>query len=124
MPDYGFFGANTDTPEPEFWMPITNEFELENALKESFEKPIAVFKHSERCSISRFAKRRLNREINALKTNNFNFYIIDVVNFRPISLLLAEKVNVRHESPQLLIIEQGICLKNASHENVNWPLDL
>jgi bacillithiol system protein YtxJ len=44
---------------------------------------------------------------------------IDVVGQRPISMALAEELNVWHESPQLILIQDGKVLSHTSHNGVN-----
>jgi bacillithiol system protein YtxJ len=44
---------------------------------------------------------------------------VRVIEERPVSLALAERVDVRHESPQALLIKEGRAVWNASHRGVN-----
>ena len=85
--------------------------------------PVFVYKHSTRCSVSLFAMKRLN----LVEVNSQEIWIyLDVVAQRPLSLALAEEVNVWHESPQLLLISNGKVLAHVSHHEVtettveNW----
>lgn len=123
MRDFGFFGPDDRIPEPEFWKSILNEDELEEAISASIQKQVLIFKHSERCSISRFAKRRLDRQIRENWDDAIAYYIINVVDYRTVSQKLAQRINIRHESPQLLVIDKGECIAHGSHEHVNWPLE-
>ena len=43
------------------WKDLTTEEQLEAIKQESAEKPVVIFKHSTRCSISSMAKMRLER---------------------------------------------------------------
>ena len=43
---------------------------------------------------------------------------LDVVVQRPLSLALAEELNVQHESPQLILIADGKVLAHDSHQQV------
>ena len=51
---------------------------------------------------------------------------LDVVAQRPLSLALAEDLNIQHESPQLILIADGKVLAHGSHQQVtettviNW----
>ena len=85
--------------------------------------PVFVYKHSTRCSVSLFAMKRLNLvEVNSQET----WIYLDVVAQRPLSLALAEELNVWHESPQLLLISNGKVLAHVSYHEVtettveNW----
>ena len=84
---------------------------------------VFIYKHSTRCSVSLFAMKRLNLvEVNRQET----WVYLDVVAQRPLSLALAEELNVRHESPQLLLVANGKVLAHGSHHEVtettveNW----
>ena len=77
--------------------------------------PVFFYKHSTRCSVSLFAMRRLNMvEVQSNET----WVYIDVVAQRNLSLALAEEVDVRHESPQLILWNGGKVAAQTSHSGV------
>ncbi len=76
----------------------------------------AVFKHSTRCSISSVAKNRL--ESNWDLDENTPIYYLDLIRYRSISNLIAEKLGVEHQSPQLILIKNGEAVYNASHNGI------
>jgi bacillithiol system protein YtxJ len=94
------------------WKNLEQLTALEEIDKASFTHPILIFKHSTRCSISDVAKARLDREDNL---NGVDFYYLDLIKHRDISNALAEKYNVHHESPQILLIHKGECVYDESH---------
>jgi bacillithiol system protein YtxJ len=94
------------------WKNLEQLTALEEIDKASFTHPILIFKHSTRCSISDVAKARLDREDNL---NGVDFYYLDLIKHRDISNALAEKYNVHHESPQILLIHNGECVYDESH---------
>ncbi len=97
------------------WQALT-QIEQINTLKEtSFNKPVAIFKHSTRCSISTVALSRLER---AGLNNNIDWYFLDLLQFREISNVLATTFNVYHESPQILLIKNGECIYDQSHNGI------
>lgn len=71
----------------------------------------AVFKDSTRCSISRTAKSRVEREWK----HNFPIYYLDLLNHRDVSSFIAEKTGVEHQSPQLIVIQNKTVIYDASH---------
>ena len=81
-------------------------------------KPVLIFKHSNRCSISAMAFNRVQKEENQLN-EVFHFYLIDVVADRPLSLYLADVLNIEHESPQVIVLNQGKVIHTASHMAIN-----
>lgn len=99
------------------WLELSDPTQIDQIIQHSFSKPILIFKHSTRCSISSMVKDRLERQWKN-HLDNFPIYYLDLIKFRNISNLLAEKFSVIHESPQLLIIENGECSFNWSHSEI------
>ncbi len=62
------------------------------------------------------AKNRLEREIPAANTL---FYYLDLIRYRPISNKIAEDFHVHHESPQILLIKNGECIYEESHNGIS-----
>ncbi len=97
------------------WIALTDEQQLETIKEESKSKPTVIFKHSTRCPISSMAKSRLERE---QAPENVNFYYLDLVSFRSVSNSIASTFGVVHESPQVLVIKNGVCTYNESHNGI------
>jgi bacillithiol system protein YtxJ len=89
---------------------LTSEEQLEALIADSHIRPVLIFKHSTRCSISIMA---LNRMQNA--NPPLHFHLLDVIASRALSNRVAEFFSVHHESPQLLLIRNGQCVYDASH---------
>ena len=98
------------------WIIINNIGQLEEIRERSYSKPQVIFKHSIRCSISSVAKSRLEK---SFAPQNVDFYYLDLVNYRPISNAIAEKFDVFHESPQVLLIKNGKCVYDESHLSIS-----
>ena len=57
------FGNNKPQSMPDvFWNELESLEQLKDVEAESFEKPIVIFKHSTRCSISRMAWNQFQKE--------------------------------------------------------------
>jgi len=97
------------------WLPLTSIGQLDSIKEQSFEKSIILFKHSTRCSISDMAKGRLDRSPDI---NTADFYLLDLIAHRDISNEIAERFQVHHESPQILIIKKGECTYAESHSGI------
>jgi len=97
------------------WIPLVNEDQVEEIKKNSTNKPQVIFKHSSRCGTSSMAQNRLNR-------NEFpqeiDFYFLDIIHHRNISNKIAKDFEVRHESPQVLVINNGKCVYDESHSGI------
>jgi bacillithiol system protein YtxJ len=97
------------------WIPIQTSEQLDLIQEASFKKPQVIFKHSTTCSISKMALSRFERE---QAPDSIDFHYLDLLNFRPISNLIAEKFQVHHESPQVILIKDGVCVYDESHYGI------
>lgn len=100
------------------WIPLTTEEQLAGIIDQSFQKPVVIFKHSTRCSISSMAMNRIESKWNVSK-EEAPIYYLDLIVYREISNRIADQFDVRHESPQVLVISNGKCVFNASHNAVD-----
>jgi len=111
----GFFSKKNTSSIP--WINLTTEEELADAVKQSFQKPVILFKHSTRCSISSMAKSRLERSWNL--SDHLDAYYLDLIAFRPVSNKIAESLNVVHESPQVILLKEGKAIYHTSHNDIS-----
>jgi bacillithiol system protein YtxJ len=78
-----------------------------------------VFKNSIYCGISKNAIREFEKFVDTIK-DEFKVYIVDVNRNRELSQKIAEKAQVKHESPQIILLEKGKVKWNASHWNITF----
>jgi len=100
------------------WKEISDIAVLTVIEQNSYQQPQLIFKHSTRCSISAMALERLNRNWK-FADNQITPYYLDLLQHRDISNAIAEKWQVHHESPQILIIKNGECIHDASHSDIS-----
>ncbi len=98
------------------WIELNDEKQLEAINAQSAQQPVVIFKHSTRCSISSMAKSRLERET---APENTSFYYLDLLRHRDISNKIAADYAVHHESPQLLLIKNGECVYEETHNGIS-----
>ena len=102
------------------WIALTSDEQLEE-IKNQSNLPnlscVAIFKHSTRCSISSMIKSRFERSWD-IPQKILPIYYLDIIAFRSISDEIASDFNVEHQSPQLLLIQKGKCVYNASHNQI------
>ncbi len=96
------------------WIDLTSENQLGAIVEQSHLKPVVLFKHSTRCSISVAAKGRLERGWNFAE-GEIDAYYLDLLNYRSVSNKIADDFAVHHESPQLLLIKNGECTYVEAH---------
>jgi bacillithiol system protein YtxJ len=102
------------------WIEINSLQQLEEIKKESQEKPVLIFKHSTRCSISRMTLDRLERSWNTHEMLAIKPYFLDLISFRQLSNSIAEMFGVEHESPQVIIVSQGKSVLDLSHLQIEY----
>ena len=115
------FGEDKNTKELKKqipWIPLTSLDQLENISKESHIKPIAIFKHSTRCGISRMALRQFEKQLN-IEMSSVSLYYLDLLVYREISDEIASRFKVYHQSPQLIILKNGIAIQKSSHHDID-----
>ena len=97
------------------WIDLTDEAQIATIIEQSKTQPVAILKHSTRCSISTMAKSRLER---SGEPEGILFYYLDLIRYRNISNRLAEDFKVHHESPQVLVIRNGECVYDERHGRI------
>lgn len=114
-----FGGNNSETSDQKsFWQNIKSEEDLKKAIESSYQHKIAIFKHSTSCFISKTVLRNFEKEIEN-SDQKVNVYFLDLLAHRPISNKIAEDFGIRHESPQLIVIENGKPVNSASHQDIS-----
>lgn len=98
------------------WNELINEAQFSDLKQQSREHPVVIFKHSTRCEISNMAKNRLER---AATPEGVIFYYLDLLRHRELSNKIATDFRVPHASPQVLLIRDGSCVYDESHNGIN-----
>lgn len=100
------------------WRDLTSESQLDEILALSDTLPVAIFKHSTRCSRSAHAKYRLEKDWTYPETDMPAYYL-DLLEYRNISDAVARVTGVSHQSPQLIILRNRQVVYSASHESIS-----
>lgn len=98
------------------WIELTKDSDIEDIRLLSHHKPQVIFKHSTRCNISHLAKSRLER---GSEPEGITFHLLDLIRFRNLSNRIADEFQVPHESPQVLLIQNGKCVFEESHNGID-----
>ncbi|MBO6606767.1 bacillithiol system redox-active protein YtxJ [Psychroserpens sp.] len=118
----GFFKNIFGTTEPKEekvlpWQPLTQVEQLDVIERRSLTKTQIIFKHSTRCGISRMV---MNQFIEQFDLDmQADLYYLDLLSYRDVSNETGYKFQVVHQSPQLLVIKNGITVAHASHGSIN-----
>ncbi|MED3563860.1 bacillithiol system redox-active protein YtxJ [Bacillus xiapuensis] len=90
---------------------IETQEQFEELLKK--EKKFFLLKHSLTCPISQAAYQEYQKFADAEEA--LPAYFLAVQDSRPLSNEIAEKFNIKHESPQAILFSNGEARWNASH---------
>lgn len=107
-----------DTKEGIPWESLDSEGQLDNLIKNSILKPKVIFKHSTRCGISRLVLKQF--ESGYIKNDDdVTYYFLDLLTHREVSNAVAEKLNIVHQSPQVIILYNKEILHTDSHQGID-----
>ncbi|WP_452218764.1 bacillithiol system redox-active protein YtxJ [Lacinutrix undariae] len=113
------FGGNSEPKEEKLlpWIGLTTVDQLLQISQKSKTKTQVIFKHSTRCGISKMV---MNQFVDAYDVDiNLDLYYLDLLNFRDVSNEAGYTFQVLHQSPQLIVIKNGVAVAHASHGGIN-----
>ena len=90
---------------------------LEKIISDSFKNQIFIYKHSESCPLS--ARTKYYVEAIFTKNSNFAVYQVNVKSEKKMSTEIARIFEIKHESPQLLLIKNGKVEKALNHYDIS-----
>ncbi len=93
---------------------VTADFDA--LLTASHTEPVALLKHSTACPISTRGQKQF---LQLNEDGDPPLYMVVVQHSRALSNHIAETLDVRHESPQALIIAGGKVVYHASHYDIS-----
>jgi len=115
---FGLFRSFEHEQKEMPWNKLTSIEQINDIIEESKEKHVVIFKHSKRCGISRMVLRDFQRNY-MLAEDQVKIYYLDILSYRELSDEISIIFQVFHESPQLLIIKNGITIHHRSHYRID-----
>jgi len=103
------------------WNELNSMEAWKTAWEASHDRPVVVFKHSTRCSISRMALKLTEQRWDL--PVHVQPFLLDLLNHREVSAAIASDLGVEHQSPQLILIHEGKAQHHANHSSID-PVDL
>jgi bacillithiol system protein YtxJ len=94
--------------------PLHDVQSLDAAIAESCERPVLLFKHSRHCGVSCEALDELQTHVDA-SDGSVAYKMITVQTHRLVSDAVSERLGLRHETPQAILLRGGKVVWNASH---------
>lgn len=110
-------GETTNDISKVNWISLNTINQLDEISNLSKQSTVLIFKHSTRCSVSRMVLKQFENEFGF--QDKIATYFLNLLEYRDISNEIATKFNVVHQSPQLIVIKDGIAIYNASHESID-----
>ncbi|MGB3467987.1 MAG: bacillithiol system redox-active protein YtxJ [Cyclobacteriaceae bacterium] len=102
------------------WKALENIDQLEEIKELSSDQKVVIFKHSTRCPVSSMALSRLERSWDNKEQQNTAIYFLDLIRYRAISNAIADKFGVEHQSPQVIMLENGEAVYSESHMGISY----
>jgi bacillithiol system protein YtxJ len=93
---------------------LSDVADLEAALAESRERPVLLFKHSRTCGISCEALDELRAHVESAAAGAA-YKVITVQSHRPVADEITARLGIRHETPQAILLRDGLPVWSASH---------
>ncbi|EKB50291.1 bacillithiol system redox-active protein YtxJ [Cecembia lonarensis] len=103
------------------WIKLEDKSQIEAIKIQSKAKPVLIFKHSTRCSISSMVLERLKRNWKSEDFEKTTPYILDLIANRDLSNQIAQEFGVFHQSPQIILIKDEKSFYDTSHMGINYP---
>lgn len=102
----------------EIWETITDPSQLDPIIEASKQTPQLIYKHSHRCSVCFVSKGNLEMASDNIK-EYADMHFLNVVRNRDASNKIASELDIRHESPQAILIDQGEVVWHGSHGSID-----
>lgn len=97
------------------FLPLTSASDWSEAREQSTERPVLIFKHSSACPVSAQAHAEMEE---LTKETDVPVYKVVVQNNRSVSDTIAADLDIRHETPQAILLDEESPTFNTSHFNV------
>jgi len=114
----GLFSRNNESKVIFPWKEITSVAELTACMENAVSKPVVLFKHSTRCSISIMALKLFQKEW-ILENDKFDLCYVDLLAHRDVSNELEKLSSVQHQSPQAIVWFNNEVLYSATHSGIS-----
>lgn len=97
------------------FLPLTSASEWTEAREHSVKQPVFIFKHSSACPVSAKAHTEMAELIDE---TDVPVYKVVVQNHRSVSDTIETDLDIRHETPQAILLVEEAPVFNTSHFNV------
>ena len=100
------------------WKEISTLDEWNNLVAKSSERGQIILKHSTTCPVSANALREFEDYLHDAPNADLDYSLVKVIESRPVSNQIADDLNVKHESPQIIYMKDKAKYWSATHWSV------
>lgn len=100
------------------WKEITTPEEWSEIIAKSSERGQVILKHSTTCPVSSNALYEYENYLKDTPNQEVDYTLVKVIESRTVSNKIAEDLNIKHESPQIIYIKDKAKYWTASHWSV------
>lgn len=100
------------------WKTLDSLLQLHDIEDASKTKTQVIFKYSTRCGVSRMVMNQFTEDFE-LSDNDLDLHYLDLISYREVSNEIVHRFQVNHESPQVLVIKNGVAVAHESHGSIN-----
>lgn len=100
------------------WNTLTSKPDVDQAIQKSFDAPVLLFKHSTTCGISASAQHQLEEHWDLMDAEITPYYL-DLLVHRDVSNYIADKLDVIHQSPQVILLKDGQVVYTVTHHAIS-----
>lgn len=100
------------------WQVLNSVNQLEDIKSNSTGRPQVIFKHSTTCGISRMVLNMFKSSY-SLTEGQMDFHFLDLLANREVSNAIATEFGIMHQSPQLILIKNGVVVLHDSHGGIS-----
>jgi len=100
------------------WKELTTVQEWQDIYEHTSERGAVVLKHSTTCPVSASALEEFEQYLSNKPNEQVDYYLVKVIESRPVSNQIAEDLNVKHASPQIIYVKDKQPYWNTSHWSV------
>lgn len=97
------------------WKEISTLEEWNQHLEKSADRPLVILKHSTTCPVSASALEEYEDYIRNEKSADLEYLLVKVIESRPVSNQIAEDLDLKHASPQIIWVKNKEKVWNTSH---------
>ena len=102
------------------WNKLSVSTQIEEIKALSHVKPVLIFKHSTRCSVSSMSLDRLLRNWKTTDEDRVSPYFLDLISYRSLSDQIEKEFGIPHESPQVILVKGGKAVYDDSHFGISY----